>query len=120
MEELESQAILDTDVIIDYLRKRPEPDGAELFRTAKAGKLIANMTSITVFELCRGARLSPDPERSMEEVKVLRSYVDTLPSDGGTAEIASEISVSLEKKGSRWRYVMCSSVPRPGPMQCPW
>ena len=52
-----------------------------------------------VFELCRGARLSPEPERRLEDVKILRSYVNVLPFNGETADKASEICVSLETSG---------------------
>jgi len=91
--------ILDTDVIIDYLKRRPDPDSKNVFHAIKMEKLTAHMTSITVFELCRGARLSPEPERALEEVKVLQGYLNVLPFNGETAETASEICVSLEKKG---------------------
>ena len=96
---MEIQAILDTDVIIDYLRKRPDPEAVKLFRAIKTGRLAASMTSVTVFELCRGAMLSPEPEKSMSQVEALRSHLNVLPFDGGTAEMASAICVALERKG---------------------
>ncbi len=99
MEDLESEVIFDTDVIIDYLKRRPDPDAKRLFHEVKANKMTAHMSPITVFELCRGARLSPEPERRLEEVKILRSYVNVLPFDAETADKASEICVSLETSG---------------------
>jgi len=99
VEDLESEVIVDTDVIIDYLKRRPDPDAKQLFLAVKTKKLTVYMTLITVFELYRGARLSPKPERSLEEVKTLQSYINVLPFNEKTAEIASEICVSLEKRG---------------------
>jgi len=99
VENLESEVILDTDVIIDYLKRSPDSDAKQLFLAVKTRKLTIYMTPITVFELYRGARLSPKPERSLEEVKILQSYIDVLPFTKETAEIASEICVSLEKRG---------------------
>jgi tRNA(fMet)-specific endonuclease VapC len=61
--------------------------------------LDAYMTSITFFELCRGARLSPEPERSPRQVKFLQAYINVLPFDEKNAEEASEIYVYLEKRG---------------------
>ena len=57
---MESEAILDTDVIIDYLKRNPDPDSKNVFQAIKTEKLTAHMTAIIVFELCRGARLSPE------------------------------------------------------------
>ncbi len=70
-----------------------------LFRAIKTGRLAANMTSVTVFELWRGAMLSPEPEKSMSQVEALRSHLNVLPFDEGTAEMASAICVALERKG---------------------
>jgi tRNA(fMet)-specific endonuclease VapC len=99
VEILENEVILDTDVIIDYLKKTPDPDAKQLFQAIKRRRLAAHMTSITFFELCRGARLSPEPERSLKQVKSLQAYINVLPFDRENAEKASEIYVYLEKRG---------------------
>lgn len=99
MENLEIEVVLDTDVIIDYLKKEPNPHAVHIFRKIKTGKLNAYMTSITAFELYHGARLSPQPDVKMEEVKGLQWYIKVLPYDEAAANTASEVSVSLEKKG---------------------
>jgi len=96
---METEVIIDTDVIIDYLKRRPEPIARQIFRAVKAGKITAHMTSITVFELSRGARLSPQPEKSMKAVKILQDFIKVLPFDAETAETAAEICVYLEEKG---------------------
>lgn len=99
MENLEVEVILDTDVIIDFLKKKPDPTAIQIFRKIKAGKIVAHMTSITAFELYRGARLSPDPKRSIEEIKALRWYINVLPFDEASANMASEVCGHLEKRG---------------------
>jgi predicted nucleic acid-binding protein len=99
VENLENEVILDTDVIIDFLKRTPEPAAIKIFRKIKAGKLTAHMTSITVFELYRGARLSPNPQKSIEDIKTLQWYINVLPFDEASAEKASEICVHLEKRG---------------------
>ena len=99
MEDLEIEVMIDTDVVIDYLRRRPDPNAEQLFHAVKTNELTAHMSSITVFELCRGARISPEPEKRLGEVKVLRSYVNVLPFNGEAAYKASEICVSLETRG---------------------
>ncbi len=96
---MEAEVILDTDVIIDYLKRRPDPTARQIFQLVKEGKITAHMTSITVFELSRGARLSPQPERSMKTVKVLRDFIKVLPFDEEEAERAAEICVQLEERG---------------------
>jgi len=70
-----------------------------VFHEIKVGRLVAHMTAITLFELYRGARLSPEPERRVEEVKSLRWYIGILPFDEAVAEVASEVCVLLEKRG---------------------
>lgn len=99
MENLEAEVILDTDVIIDFLKKTPDATAIHIFRKIKAGKIVAHTTSITAFELYRGARLSPDPKRSIKEIKALRWYINVLPFDEASADMASEVCMYLEKRG---------------------
>jgi len=96
---LEVEVVLDTDVIINYLKKRPDPVATQIFHDVKEGRLAAHMTSITAFELYRGARLSPNPERRIEEVRALQGYISVLPFDEVAAYVASEACVILEKLG---------------------
>jgi len=91
--------ILDTDVIIDYLKRKPEASAKEIFRAVKAGEITAYMTSITLFELSRGARLSPQPEKSMNSVKTLQASIEVLPFNEEAAETAAAICVQLEERG---------------------
>lgn len=99
MEDLEVGVILDTDVVIDYLKRKPDRVATEIFHKIKVGKLSAKLTSISTFELYRGARLSPEPKEKVEEVKAILHYVKGLPFDEAAADLASEMSISLERMG---------------------
>jgi len=99
VENLENEVILDTDVIIDFLKKKPEPEALRIFHQIRTGKLTAKITSITAFELYRGARLSPNPKQSMGDIKTLGGYMNILPFDEKSADTASEICIYLEKQG---------------------
>lgn len=96
---METEVILDTDIIIDYLKKKPDPKAAQVFHRIETRRLRAFTTSISAFELYRGARLAPEPDRRMAEIKGLLSCVNSLALDEDAAKIASEISVTLEKRG---------------------
>jgi len=99
LEDLETEVILDTDVIVDHLKRKPEPTATRIFHEIKTGKLVAHMTSITVFELYRGAKLAPKPEEKVGHIEAILTYVNCLPFDETGANIASDIGVFLEKKG---------------------
>jgi len=96
---LETEVILDTDVIIDHLKKKPDPMATQLFHRIKEGRLTARTTSISAFELYRGARLAPQPEKRRLEVKGILWIMTCLYFDEAAANTASEISVALERKG---------------------
>ena len=66
---METEVILDADVIIDHLKKKPDPTATQLFHRIQKGRLRACTTSISAFELYRGARLAPEPDKRMPEVK---------------------------------------------------
>jgi len=91
--------ILDTDVIIDYLKRKPDPAASRLFDRIGERKVIAYTTPITAFELYRGARLAPEPDKKMLEVKAILTAVSCLRFDEVAANEASEISVTLERRG---------------------
>ncbi len=94
-----TEVILDTDVIIDHLKKKPEPMVTQLFHRIKEGKLTARTTSISAFELYRGARLAPHPEKRRLEVRGILWIITCLHFDEVAANTASEIWVALERKG---------------------
>jgi len=96
---MENKVILDTDIIIDYLKKKPDPVATKLSYRIREGRIKAHTTSISAFELYRGARLSPDPEDKLLAVKSLIWTLSCLALDEAGANLASEISVALQRKG---------------------
>jgi len=96
---LETEVIIDTDVIIDHLKKKPDPTATQLFHRIKERRLTARTTSISAFELYLGARLAPQPEKRRLEVKGILWIMNCLHFDEAAANTASEISVALEMKG---------------------
>ncbi len=94
MEDLEAKAILDTDVIIDYLKKRPNSLSIEIFKNIKDGRLSACTTSITIFELDRGARRAKNSQGKLQDLEVLLAYLPALPFDYKAARKASESSIT--------------------------
>jgi len=91
--------MLDTDVIIDHLKRKPETTATQIFHEIKTERLFAHTTSITIFELYRGAKLAPKPEEKVGHIKAILNYVGCLSLDEKVASVASDIWVSLEKKG---------------------
>ncbi|MBI4257622.1 MAG: type II toxin-antitoxin system VapC family toxin [Thaumarchaeota archaeon] len=96
---METQAILDTTVIIDHLKRRPTPEANQIFHEINSGTLRASTTSITAFEIYRGARKAPHPEDRLAEAEALLTHLPCLPFDKDAAKSASEITATLEKKG---------------------
>lgn len=93
MEGLEApKAVVDTDVIIDYLKKR-QP-GAELLKKAYR-KYRLHVTSITVYELLYGVQRSG---KSGFINRLLR-HVTVLPFDEAAGRKAAEIHYGLTSKG---------------------
>lgn len=91
--------MLDTDVIIDYLKRRPQPEAVKIFNKIDERQYEAYVSAVTVFEIYRGARLSPKPEKAISEANTLFNHTQILSFDEQTAIEASEIHVQLEKKG---------------------
>ncbi len=93
MESLEAQKIVvDTDVIIDYLKKRRP--GAELLKKAYL-KSRLHVTSITVYELLYGVQRG---DRTSLINRLLR-YVTVIPFDEAAARKAALLHHTLTSKG---------------------
>jgi len=97
LENSETEVVLDTDVIIDRLKRKPDPTATQLSHRIQKGRLAACTTTISAFELYRGARLAPD--KRIPQVRGILSYVNCLALDEVAANTASEISVILEEEG---------------------
>lgn len=85
-----SQLAVDTDIIIDYLRRRTEALKAALLHYECA------MTAISLYELKAVAVRSPRQEALIEE---LCSVVDVLPFDDYAAEFAADVWRTLRSEG---------------------
>lgn len=102
MEELETAAeekeiCVDTEILIDYL-KRKEP-GSSAYKRWRSKASIA-ITSITAYELLVGARGSLQKENRYEEAKSLIEQQDRVLSfDKKSAEKASELGAELRRNG---------------------
>jgi tRNA(fMet)-specific endonuclease VapC len=93
MEEVETPGIIvDTDIIIDYLKKR-QP-GAELLKKSYLKYRIC-VTSITVYELIYGVQKS----RKVDLINRLLRYVTVIPLDEISAIKAAALHYALKSKG---------------------
>lgn len=83
--------LIDTSVIIDFLRKKDKPNTV-LWRLKAAHDCF--VSSITVFELMAGA---DSPEKRVEVHRLLR-WITPLPLDAGVARIAARFHQDLRKR----------------------
>lgn len=87
---METGIIVDTDVIVDYLKKRPP--GAEFLKKAYL-KYRIHVTSITVYELFYGVQKS----NKENLISRLLKYVTVIPLDDASAKRAAAISISFSQ-----------------------
>jgi len=93
MESVEaSEIIVDTDVIIDYLKKR-QP-GADFLKSAYR-KYRLHITSITVYELMYGVQKSGKSNL----INRLLRHVTVIPFDEAAAKKAASLHYALTNKG---------------------
>lgn len=93
MEKVEApKIVVDTDIIIDYLKKR-QP-GANLLKKAYL-KYRIYITSITFYELLYGVQQS----RKINLINRLLKYVTVIAFNGDAAREAAAIHYSLKNKG---------------------
>ena len=89
---METGIVVDTDVIIDYLKKR-QP-GTEFLKKAYLNYSI-HVTSITVYELLYGVQKSGKENL----INRLLKYVTIIPFDDASAKKAAAIHYALRSKG---------------------
>ena len=83
--------LIDTDVVIDYLRSR---DKASTALIKMIDRFDVSISSITEFELFLGART----ERHINDLEMLFNEMDVLPFDFGCGRIAASIWHDLESR----------------------
>jgi len=89
---------LDTDVIIDYLRK-PSETVMSLMRKIYEAKISAHTTTVNSFEIWLGTLLAPKPEEIIEETEEFLNRLQILDFDYDASVEASRTIVELRKQG---------------------
>lgn len=89
---------LDTDVLIDYLRK-PSEIVKLLMEKIYEGKISAYTTTVNSFEIWLGAFLAPKPREFIKETEEFLSQLEILDFNYEASLEASRIMVTLRKRG---------------------
>lgn len=94
---MEDGLIVDTDILIDLLRKKDY--AVSLIKKLEHGVELAT-SAINAFELYRGAYKSRNQEKNLASVKGLLNSLRILNTDEDSMEIAGKITASLERDGN--------------------
>jgi predicted nucleic acid-binding protein len=94
---VEDGLIVDTDILIDLLRKKDY--AVSLIKKLENGVELAT-SAINAFELYRGAYKSRNQEKNLASVKGLLNSLRILNTDEDSMEIAGKITASLERDGN--------------------
>lgn len=97
MGNVEDGLIVDTDILIDLLRKKDY--ALSLIKKLEEGVELAT-SAINAFELYRGAYKSRNQEKNLASVKGLLNSLRILNTDEDSMEIAGKITASLERAGN--------------------
>lgn len=90
--------LLDTNILSEILRPRPDPGLIERLLAQPAAGLYAS--ELTRFELRRGACLRADPEPLWQQIsEIILPLVQWLPVDEATSMRAAELSADLRRDG---------------------
>ena len=91
------KTIIDTDLLIDLLRKQKQ---ATAFITKLEEKnYILATTAVNIFELHHGAHKSMESEKNLQAIRVLISRLSILPFTSKAAQKAGHIYAQLERQG---------------------
>ncbi|NAT10296.1 PIN domain nuclease [ANME-1 cluster archaeon AG-394-G06] len=97
MENVENGLIVDTDILIDLLRKK---DYAVSLIKKLEDEVELATSAINIFELYRGAYKSQNQEKNLASVKGLLNSLRMLNTDENSMEMAGKITASLEREGN--------------------
>ena len=97
MENVEDGLIVDTDILIDLLRKKDY--AVSLVKKFEEESELAT-SAINAFELYRGAYKSRNQEKNLASVKGLLNSLHMLNTDEDSMEMAGKITASLEHDGN--------------------
>lgn len=96
LEDTEKAPCIDTDILIDFLRKREPGNSAYNAWRLKSGRT-AMVTTVSAFELHLGAELLSS--KRSQEVSSLLEHHQILPFDKASARNAARIGAELRKAG---------------------
>lgn len=91
------KVLLDTDVIVDFLRNGI--DTSSIFNDVKNKKAQAYVSVITTFELYNGALLSSNPKQKLEDLSIMLESIEIISFDNTQSYVASKIYTYLTKNG---------------------
>ena len=91
---MSGKRLLDTSVIVALFR------GDDQLRARLAAAAEVYLSATVVGELYYGARLTPEPEKTLKEVTRLADIVPVLACDRDTASQYSLIKVALRRRGT--------------------
>ena len=95
---MESKAILDTSVLVDFVRNNESV--VSLIKNLSE-KCEVCTTDITLFELYYGAFLSAKADKNIASVKGLQNTMYVFSISPESAEISAKILADLKKKGQK-------------------
>lgn len=90
-------AVLDTSILVSLLKDEPDAK-KKIWSLREAGDQIFT-TTITAYELLKGASISARPEENLAKVRDLLSTTQVLLLSLGTSEEAATIYKELREKG---------------------
>jgi tRNA(fMet)-specific endonuclease VapC len=99
LEDLEDskEVCVDTDILIDFLKKKTP--GSLAYKKWKHKGLVA-ITSVSAFELLQGAREADyGKERYEEAMNLIEQQDEVIPFDKNAADVASQIASDLRRDG---------------------
>ena len=92
-----NRTIIDTDILIDFLRNRKE--AVEFVTQLEGKKTLLSTTAINAFELYYGAHKSRQSTQTLQATKLLLERLVILPLSSRSAKRAGHIYAELELKG---------------------
>jgi tRNA(fMet)-specific endonuclease VapC len=90
---------LDTDVLIDYLRK-PSDEVKRVMESVYERKVSACTTSVNAFEIWLGAHLSPKKAELVQDTEDFFGQLEVVNFDYGSAVEAGRVLADLRKRGA--------------------
>jgi len=93
------EILIDTDILINVLRKNPDSNCVELIKKIERGEINGFVSMITVFELYYGAYLFHDSKKAVNSVNRLLSIFEVLDLSISVSMHAGKIGAELKNNG---------------------